>query len=420
MRATRALLRVLTLALLAVLLVGVPVLVVRLIGMPLPGAHQIRAAWQHRRVDGDLVLRIGAAVFSVLWLWFALTALAELWNVLSWRLGGGRARLAPVPPGPSGWVRALVRFVAVSSVSATAALGSLVPVARTASAVAPRSPVASAVVSSNSSAAAHAGRPTHQANGRETPFSVARELGRPELRDRIIELNSGRQAPDGSAWQGGVFPLGMKVVLPEEADARPAAQVAPHAVAQAVPTLLGAAHEVEAGDCYWQIADDHLAGVLDRDPTPPEVLAYTNALIEFNDDLLGHRDPTLIVPGELVILTDAGLPHDGSVAAPTVVPAAPALPGPPVVPVVPAAVPEVPAVPEVAAVPELAVVPAAVPEVATAELPAESPPPGDVGVPAVPPASEQAFPAVPVAPVAPDRPAAPVAPVAPDRPAAPA
>ena len=78
----------------------------------------------------------------------------------------------------------------------------------------------------------------------------------------------------------------------------------PHELA--VLTPLGPAHEVVGGDSYWQIADDHLTAVLHRDATPPEVLEYTEALVSFNHPLLGHRDPALIVPGELVVFTPSG------------------------------------------------------------------------------------------------------------------
>ena len=299
MRSTRTLLRVLAAALLLAVLVAVPLLVLRTIGQPFPHAAQLRAAWTHRRMDGDLVIRTGASIFSLLWLWFAATALAEVWQVLQWRRGGADARLAPLAPGAGSWVRGLVRFVAVSAVSTSVAFTSLAPTVRSVSAAAP--PAVSATEQSP------AAGPTHLAVGRETPYSLAGALGRPELREQIIQLNHGRPGPDGVAWQGGVFPAGMRVVLPQE---------------HAVLTPLGPAHEVAAGDSYWQIADDHLGAALGRAATPHEVFDYTESLVRFNQPLLGHRDPTLIVPGELVVFTDA---------AATATPAAPLAVGPPAV-----------------------------------------------------------------------------------------
>lgn len=290
MRFSRMVLRFLAFLLLAALLVGVPVVVFRLVGVPLPGADELRDAWQRRQIDGEVVMRIGAAVFAVLWLWFAATALAELWHVIAWRVGGASARLAPIPPGPSGAVRQLVRFIVVSSLTATATFGSFVPLARATVLPPTVRPVAVTTASADpSSSVVHRPTaPTHLAVGRETPFSLAAMLGRADLRDTIIQLNLGRVGPDGMEWQGGVFPAGMEVALPEE---------------PVVNSPLGAAHEVVSGDSYWAIADDHLGIVLKRDATELEVLEYTESLMYTNHELLGHRDPALLLPGELVVFT---------------------------------------------------------------------------------------------------------------------
>ena len=289
MRLPRLLLRALALTVLAALLVGVPLLVFRLIGNPLPSTQHLQNAWATRRVDADLVIDIGGAVFAVLWAWFALTAIAELWQVLAWRLSGARTRLAPLPPGPSGWVRSLVRFVAMSTVSISATIGTVVPLSSaTAAAPAPAANTSSFTQSHAAAAPAASDAPVHVANGRDTPYSLATNAGQPGLRERIIELNTGRFGPDGSVWQGGVFPAGMEVVMPHEL---------------AVLTPLGPAHQVVGGDSYWEIADDHLTAVLQREATPPEVLEYTEALVSFNHPLLGHHDPALIMPGELVVFT---------------------------------------------------------------------------------------------------------------------
>lgn len=292
-RLSRTIMRVLACVVLMVLLVGVPVIVVRLVGVPYASSAELRGAWQHRQIGADLVVRIGAAIFAVLWLWFAITAVFELWHIVAWRLGGPSVRLAPLPPGPTGAVRALVRFIVMSSVSATAAFGSVVPVATAAMAPAPAATAAAATswatVSPNGSTVTLAkSTATHVAVGRETPFSLATMLGNANLRERIIELNVGRVGPDGMVWQGGVFPMGMEVALPQE---------------QVVRTPLGAAHEVVGGDSYWAIADNHLTVQLARDATAQEVKEYTDSLISLNHPLLGHRDPALIVPGELVIFT---------------------------------------------------------------------------------------------------------------------
>lgn len=290
-RLTRLVLRVLAVVALAALLVGVPLVVISGFGLPLPTRAQLGDAWTSSRVDGDLVMGVGASVFALLWSWFALTALAELWQVMAWRFGRGEARLALLPAGPKGWVRSLVRFALVSSMSVGATLGGMTTSVRSvpAAAMAERAP--QTTTDSAFEVTIPAASSVHLANGRDTPYSLAGSLGRPELRDSIIKINAGRLTPQGSAWSGGVFPVGMEVLLPSD----------DHGPGE-LATLLGPAHEVVAGDCYWTIAEDHLSSSGDHEPTPAEVLDYTNRLVALNSPLLGHRDPTLIHPGELVLL----------------------------------------------------------------------------------------------------------------------
>ncbi|MEQ1874730.1 MAG: bacterial transcriptional activator domain-containing protein [Ilumatobacteraceae bacterium] len=126
MRLRRGTLRVLASVLLLTVMVGVPLALKKLVGFPLPSGTQVRDAWRHNTVDARLVLSIGAAIFTVLWLWFLFTALAELLHVIKWRFEGSTVGLRPLPQGPDRWIRQLMRFIALSSVTATAALGSLI------------------------------------------------------------------------------------------------------------------------------------------------------------------------------------------------------------------------------------------------------------------------------------------------------
>ncbi len=83
-----------------------------------------------------------------------------------------------------------------------------------------------------------------------------------------------------------------------------------------VPTPLGTAHVVVAGDSYWRIADAHLASQLDHDPSPREVYDLTRELVDANAARLGHRDPTLLLPGELVVVDDPSPPSAAAATGP--------------------------------------------------------------------------------------------------------
>lgn len=245
MRLRRGALRVLASVVLLGVMVGVPIALRRVVGFPLPSATQLRDAWRHNSVDADLVLAIGAALFTALWLWFVFTALAELLHVIKCRFEGPSVVPRPLPHGPDRWIRQLMRFIAFSSVTATAALGTLVP--------------------------------------------------------------------------------GTKLV----------------AAAGRTMTAPSATHEVVAGDCYWDIADDQLAMSLQREPTPREVFDYSNELVAINHPLLGHRDPAMLWPGESVVLPSPVIPEPAipePIVSNPIIPE-PMTPDPIVVSVLPAAAP---------------------------------------------------------------------------------
>ncbi|CAN5622260.1 hypothetical protein BH10ACT2_BH10ACT2_20210 [soil metagenome] len=206
-RLLRGTLRTLASALLVGVMVGVPLALRKLVGFPLPSIGQLADAWRKSTIDSDLVLSIGAAIFTVLWLWFVFTALAELLYVIRCRFDGPTAVLRPLANGPDRWIRQLMRFIAFSSMTATAAIGSLM------------------------------------------------------------------SAP------GPLYAAGSPADAP-----------------------VATTHHVVAGDCYWDIADQQLSITMQREPTPREVLDYTNELVALNQPLLGHRNPALLLPGETVML----------------------------------------------------------------------------------------------------------------------
>ncbi|MDO8390430.1 MAG: hypothetical protein Q7V57_08070 [Actinomycetota bacterium] len=227
--------RALALLLLICLLVGVPWAVIATVGVPFPAPTQVAAAWNERRVPGDLVVQVGAALFALLWAWFAATAVGEFAHVRSSRSSAAGDQLAPLAPGPARWVRMLVRVVAISSLSATATMSVLAPALRSTAAQSVRSVVVAGVFGTD--ADDRVAPAVHIASGRDTPYSLASAIGRAELRDRIIEQNTGRTGPDGTPWTSGVFPAGMQVLLPE------GVQVptnAPRSVGEVIDTATGA------------------------------------------------------------------------------------------------------------------------------------------------------------------------------------
>lgn len=280
-------------------LIGLPLAVVRLVGLPRPGSWSLAAAG---RLDERVIAEIGGAVFLLLWAWFACTVVVEVARVV--RSGGGRRRrsphaappvLPPTSPTPAGWVRRLVRVALVSSVAVAGTgggrwFGTTATAAETiriewqlpTDTTLPNSSGVDIVTGNTPPAAEPATEiDTVEADGRTTPYSLAVSLGDPGLRDRVIELNRGSATPDGTTWNGGVFPQGMLIRLP-------------------VPLPSGAAlwaeHDVVRGDSVYGIAgalcDNGLACVGE----------VADAILERNlgrtmDDGRVFHDPSLIVVG---------------------------------------------------------------------------------------------------------------------------
>lgn len=116
MRTRRWLQRGAALLMLLAFLVGVPFAVLTTVGLPGPMSARWRSVWSTGRLGTDAVVQVGAVLFAVLWAWFAVTALAEVVQVV--RARRCSTPLAPTNPtqSPTSAVRALVRFIAVGSI----------------------------------------------------------------------------------------------------------------------------------------------------------------------------------------------------------------------------------------------------------------------------------------------------------------
>jgi hypothetical protein len=102
-----------------------------------------------------------------------------------------------------------------------------------------------------------------------------------EIADWIVEHNLGRPMPDGQRFTSPAYvEVGWTLQVPPGSTR----------------------HVVVPGDSYWRIADEHLGVTLPHAPTPHEILELTEELIDANSARLGHADPTLLRPGEIVVL----------------------------------------------------------------------------------------------------------------------
>lgn len=115
------------------------------------------------------------------------------------------------------------------------------------------------------------------------------------LAQQIVERNLGRTMADGRAFTTPALILpGWRLEVPAVDGA---------VLSSTATGPSGNAHVVEPGDSYWAIAEEQL-GVT---ASPAEVHEYTVDLIDLNAPLFGYDDPTMIHPGDHVLLDAAPL-----------------------------------------------------------------------------------------------------------------
>ncbi|MEM8748238.1 MAG: hypothetical protein AAGF91_16165, partial [Actinomycetota bacterium] len=214
---------------LLLLIVVPPVLLIALIGRPWPDWSTLSDEISSGTVSTDTTMRVAAALFVLIWVWALVTIGREAMRILGSRgtpvgsrAGAGRPLAAPpVESGPAGPLVRLVRIALLGTVTTAATVAQWSSVALEAAAPgSPVGPAGAAVVQFDSEASgdsiSRAESPrasaavdvvdTVVADGRQTPLSLALDLGDETLRQQIVDLN-----PE---WTGGPFEAGTEVRVP--------------------------------------------------------------------------------------------------------------------------------------------------------------------------------------------------------------
>lgn len=346
----------------ALLLVGVPVLLLQLSYTLLDSPNPLTGAtapWRWspgeikdvltRALDEqtvvDTIARIGLAVAWIAVLVIAITVVLE---TRSLRLHGVSL---PRVHG-FGWSQAIARRLA----SGLLALSTVIPVHL--AAAAPLSARAATTLPySNappSSSPALPGRMAPSSGHAEmwTTYTVVRgdsiygiagrlaggdRVRTREIAQQILDRNLGRTMNDGQKFTSpGFIQVGWVLDIPYspgEATADPTLVGSPDP--GALPAD-GSTYVVERGDSYWEIADHHLEILLGHEPTDAQVLDHTHELMDANVERLGNRTPAaMIYAGDVLVLpppngteppTPAPIPEDEAQEPPTAEPTPPPLP----------------------------------------------------------------------------------------------
>lgn len=278
---------------------GIPYLLARFIGWPLPSETVPMDTISRHLADGDIpdafLLKTVAIIVWLAWAQLAIAVVAEYVGIIR-----GRAPVS-VPTLPA--FRILAAKLATWTTLVVSALGPIKPVA-----AAPLVPVAATtiVVPTAAATGATSNAPEPVEVGEATADGVYiveqgdcwwdvadRLLGDGMRWSEIRAINIGRTMPDGMVITQATEELRPNWPLAVPVDAEPAllsmATVGESEVRQTVI--------VEPGDHFWAIAETTLAEAWGRAPSDSEITPFWADLVELNREaLLPPEDPNLIYP----------------------------------------------------------------------------------------------------------------------------
>lgn len=280
-----------------------PVLLIALVGRPWPDWSTLSDEISSGTVSTDTTMRVAAALFVLIWVWALVTIGREAMRILGSRRApvatrAGAVRPIAAPPvesGPAGPLVRLVRIALLGTVTTAATVAQWSSIAL--EAAAPGSPVApagAAVVqfdaAESADATSHSERPrasaaadvvdTVVADGRQTPLSLALDLGDETLRQQIVDLN-----PE---WSGGPFEAGTVVRIPVRHVLDTSVDQAGREAPPAVGAMFASEYIVQPND-GWIAVVQALWG-------PDEIDRWA----EHRDELVGQE----VAPGVVVAADD--------------------------------------------------------------------------------------------------------------------
>jgi nucleoid-associated protein YgaU len=300
------------------LVIGVPVLLLTIVGNPWPGRTRLELGDEVALAVGVLTVLVWLA-----WLRFVVALVAEVRVQLEEReldtvpVPGARPAALVPPPARAGAGRLAQRLVAAALVLLPVVSRSASPAfAGVPSAAAPpvaTAPVAAVPLVARAAPVADAAPATSRsvtvAPG-DTLIGLARtHLGDTSRWREIFDLNRDVAQPDGGRLTSpSLLRVGWRLVLPGGA---------PEAAPPPAPYLAAAAVTIQDGDTLWDLSRARLAAA--GLPVDDDAVAdHVQAVIAANADVV--EDPDLIYPGERFQLPALGTPPS---PAPLTQPAAP-------------------------------------------------------------------------------------------------
>ena len=290
---------------LVLLAVGVPILLSRIAGWPLPTSvpswSRVSTAVQQGDIPADVVIKVIAVCVWLIWAQF-VWAIAWEFAVNVPRSSKGRRPVKP-PLVPSSVGSLAGRFVAVLlSIGLSAAIPSPVTALSAPINTVAQHPTPVSVERASRPTPAAAAASWRVADGDSVWAIAEHALGDGSRSSEILELNPTlRSARNLRAGQTLALPA--DAIIP--ADRQPP-DVVVEELADPGNTLVLTLPEdlylpstvitVKTGDTLWDLSDQRLADAGDTNVTGSEIVGYLDQVIASNPDVI--EDPNLILPGE--------------------------------------------------------------------------------------------------------------------------
>lgn len=287
----------------AVLFVGLPLVLVRVVGSPLPTAWPGLDTISRHVTDGDIpdtfIIKLITIVVWIAWAQLTAATANEYVSILR----GKASTRTPSLPGIrlfaaklATWTTLIVSAIAPIRPAMATPLHS-VPVTVVATQTLDPIPASSARLAPDESSSSLLTKGYRTARG-DTWWDIAESLLGDGIRwNEIRGLNLDMRMADGEVitTRTDIVKPGWDLIVPAEARIVVSTEAALPAQVRTVT--------VERGDHFWAIAEDTLANEWGRQPTDAEITPYWRELVGANEDRLQPpEDPNLIYPDQTFLL----------------------------------------------------------------------------------------------------------------------
>ena len=293
-------------------LVGIPLMLVKIAGWPLPtyvpDPTDVMTAIEQRNIPSTFVIKALAVLLWLIWVQFAWASLWEL--VVNARRLSRHRDTVPAPLVSGRLQRGAARFIA-SLFTATVVTGSSISslagaVSAPASVTVPVSvgfasgPALQSSQWERQTGEASVALPTWRVSKEDSLWDISqRSLGDGSRVAEILELNPTLTSAR-SLRSGMVLRLPSGAAVPED-------RAAPSSTDGTSETYVPSSTvTIAPGDTLWDLSEDRIELTIDGDASPRETLEYLHVVIDANPDAI--EDPNLIFPGEQFVLPAIGEP----------------------------------------------------------------------------------------------------------------